>query len=135
MNQEEICNTTLGLGTGVWIKREKQSKNYKKRGFWLDLSLPLHPNNEVNDHHSRYDDEKDDHNSFGSKTIDDDEEERVIENRISNTCNNNDGSRKKLKLTTEQINLLEDSFKIRSTLNTVCFLFMVHLVCIIHSKC
>ncbi|KAI3811441.1 hypothetical protein L1987_21165 [Smallanthus sonchifolius] len=119
MNEEERCNTTLGLGIGVEIKREKQSKN-KKRGFWLDLSLPLHPKikaSDMNDH-----DEKDDQDSFSSKTIDDqEEEERSIKHSGSNGnvgINNNDGSRKKLKLTTEQTVLLEDSFKIHSTLNT-----------------
>ncbi|KAI3801618.1 hypothetical protein L1987_29727 [Smallanthus sonchifolius] len=123
MNEEERCNTTLGLGIGIEIKREKQSKN-KKRGFWLDLSLPLHPKIEYSDHGNYMNDhdEKDDQDSFSSKTIDDqEEEERSIKHNGSNGnvgINNNDGSRKKLKLTTEQTVLLEDSFKIHSTLNT-----------------
>ncbi|KAI3694701.1 hypothetical protein L1987_77670 [Smallanthus sonchifolius] len=127
MNREEICNTSLGLaigtGTGLGFKREKQSKNKKIRGFWLDLSLPLHPKIEASDDHDhRNDDEKDDHDhSFSSKTIDDDDDEGMINKSISNTnvvYTNNHGSRKKLKLTTEQTSLLEDSFNIRSTLNT-----------------
>ncbi|XP_021968869.1 homeobox-leucine zipper protein HOX19-like [Helianthus annuus] len=124
MIEKERCNTTLGLGigTGVVIQKEKQSKNYKKRGFWLDLSLPLHPNIEANDHDHKHDDEKDKHeDSFRSKTIDDDdddEEQRTNKSITSNTCNNNDGSRKKLKLTNEQTTLLEASFNIRSTLST-----------------
>ncbi|KAI7748734.1 hypothetical protein M8C21_015895, partial [Ambrosia artemisiifolia] len=124
MIEEERCNTTLGLGigTGVVIQKEKQSNNYKKRGFWLDLSLPLIPNNETSDHDHKHNDEKDDHDdSFSSKTIDDyEEDERTNKSIISNTRdnNNNDGSRKKLKLTTEQTTLLEASFKICSTLNT-----------------
>ncbi|KAJ0788416.1 putative transcription factor homeobox-WOX family [Helianthus annuus] len=116
-HEEETCNTTLGLGIGVVIKREKPSKN-KKRGFWLDLSLPLHPKIEASDDYDyKNDDQKDDQDSFSSKTIDDQEERKGASNvNISN--NNDDGSRKKLKLTTEQTTMLEDSFNIHSTLNT-----------------
>lgn len=124
MNEEEMCNTTLGLGFGVGIKKEKQLKQ-NKRGFWLDLSLPLHPKIETSDHvdhDHKYVDENDDQNSFSSKTLDDHEEEdRRIKRSVSimDPYSNNDGSRKKLKLTTAQTSLLEDSFKIHSTLNTV----------------
>ncbi|KAK1434801.1 hypothetical protein QVD17_00555 [Tagetes erecta] len=138
MNQEERCNTTLGLRTGtetgtrtgtetgtrgVGIKKEKQSKK-NKIGFWLDLSLQLHPKIiEANDHDHKNDYEKEDHDSSSFKTVDDDDEYTImIKETISNTnvCNNNNnhGSRKKLKLTTEQTTLLEASFNIRTTLNT-----------------
>ncbi|GJZ91263.1 homeobox-leucine zipper protein HAT22-like protein [Tanacetum coccineum] len=120
MNEEERCNTTLGLGIGVGIKREKQSKETKK-SLWLDLSLTLHPKIEANDHDQKNDEAKDDQDSLSSKTItDQQEEERGIKRSVSNTnlYNNNDGSRKKLKLTMEQTTLLEDRFKIHSTLNT-----------------
>ncbi|XP_071699111.1 homeobox-leucine zipper protein HAT14-like [Rutidosis leptorrhynchoides] len=123
MNEEERCNTTLGLGIGVGMKCEKQSKENKK-GFWLNLSLPIHPKIEAIDHdHKINDDEKDDHDSISSKTNDDQEEEETIslKRSVSNAnvvSNNGDGSRKKLKLTTEQTTLLEDSFKVHSTLNT-----------------
>ncbi|KAL8236846.1 hypothetical protein R6Q59_017927 [Mikania micrantha] len=114
MNEEEICNTTLGLGFGVGIKREKQSNN-KKMGLWLDLSLtPLHPKIEDNHHDYKIDVTKDDLDSFSSKSIDDQEEN---ERMIKNDNNNNDGTRKKLKLTTAQTTLLEDSFIVRNTLN------------------
>ncbi|KAI3772103.1 hypothetical protein L6452_03278 [Arctium lappa] len=125
MNKEESCNTTLGLGIEVEVKREKQLKQ-NKMGFWLDLSLPVHPKIEVRDH--KYDDETDDHDSFSSKTIDDqdgleqeEEERRMKRSNYSNVDYHNNvigGSRKKLKLTTYQITMLEDSFKIHSTLNT-----------------
>ncbi|KAL8191527.1 hypothetical protein R6Q57_028258 [Mikania cordata] len=115
MNEEEICNTTLGLGFGVGIKREKQSNN-KKMGLWLDLSLmPLHPKIVDNHHDYKNDVMKDDLDSFSSKSIDDQEEK---ESMIKNDNNNSDGTRKKLKLTTAQTLLLEDSFKVRNTLNT-----------------
>ena len=119
MNEEERCNTTLGLGIGVGIKREKQSKQTKK-SLWLDLSLQLYQKIEANDH----DQKNDDQDSISSRTIDDQlEEERGIKRSVSNTnlYNNNDGSRKKLKLTTEQTTVLENRFKIHSTLNTVWF--------------
>ncbi|XP_023740538.1 homeobox-leucine zipper protein HAT22-like [Lactuca sativa] len=122
MNERERCDTTLGLGIGVGIKRERQTKQ-NQRSFWLDLSLPLHPKIEASEHVHSYDNEKDDQDSFSSKTIDDqeEEEERGIKRSASNTNvynNNSDGSRKKLKLTAEQTTLLEDSFKIHCTLNT-----------------
>nr|XP_043618661.1 homeobox-leucine zipper protein HOX15-like [Erigeron canadensis] len=127
MNEEETCNTTLGIGIGVGIKREKQSsKNNYKKGYWLDLSLPLHPKIETSDDHDYKinDDDKEapDQDSFSSKSIDDQKEDDIrLKRSVSNANamnNNNDGSRKKLKLTTEQTTLLEHSFTIHSTLNT-----------------
>ncbi|KAK9055253.1 hypothetical protein SSX86_026335 [Deinandra increscens subsp. villosa] len=116
MDEEETCNTTLALGIGVGTKTEEQSKN-KKRASWLDLSLPLHPKIEASGHDYKNDDhDTDDQDSFSSKTIDDQEDEK--ETRLKNCNNNIDGSRKKLKLTTAQTILLEDSFKVHSTLNT-----------------
>ncbi|KAL4571234.1 hypothetical protein LXL04_017987 [Taraxacum kok-saghyz] len=124
MNEEVMCDTTLALGIGVGMQRERQSKQHK-RGVWLNLSLPLHPKIEASDDHDHdYHNDNDDQDSnFSSKTIDDHEEqeERGIKRSASNTDvynNNSDGSRKKLKLTTEQTTSLENSFKINSTLNT-----------------
>ncbi|GKF74098.1 hypothetical protein Tco_0220430, partial [Tanacetum coccineum] len=114
MSKEERCNTTLRLGIGVDVKREEQLKQ-KTMGFRLDLALPVH---------HKHDEEKYDQDSCSCKTIDD---LKVKENRgtkRSDSSNldvyhdNSGGSRKKLKLTTEQITFLEDRFKIQSTLNT-----------------
>ncbi|GJQ95745.1 homeobox-leucine zipper protein HAT22-like protein [Tanacetum coccineum] len=125
MSKEERWNTTLGLGIEVDVKREKQLKQ-KTRGFWLDLALPVHPKVEVTNHgdcDNKQDEEKDDQDSCSSKTIDDLEEKEERGTKRSDSSNldvyhdNSGGSRKKLKLTTEQITLLEDSFKIHSTLN------------------
>ncbi|GKE35627.1 homeobox-leucine zipper protein HAT22-like protein, partial [Tanacetum coccineum] len=108
MSKEERCNTTLRLGIGVEVKRENQLKQ-KTLGFTLDLALPVHLN--VKD-------------SCRSKTIDDlkDKEKRGTKRSDSSNLDvyhdNSGGSRKKLKLTTEQITMLEDRFKIHSTLNT-----------------
>ncbi|XP_071694305.1 homeobox-leucine zipper protein HOX17-like [Rutidosis leptorrhynchoides] len=122
MNEEERCNTTLGLGIGLGMKCEKQSAKENKKGFWLNLSLPLYPKTEKSDYdHKINDDQKADHDHISSKTMDDQEEDRSLKRNVNNANigdNNGDGSRKKLKLTTEQTTLLEDSFKTHSTLNT-----------------
>ncbi|KAI3811442.1 hypothetical protein L1987_21166 [Smallanthus sonchifolius] len=126
MDKQKPCNTTLRLGTDVEVRREKLLKQ-SKRGFWLDLSLPIHPKIEGSvhdDHDQTQDEEPDDQDSFCSKFTDHHEKEEERRTRRSD-CSKNDvyvynsgGSRKKLKLSTEQITLLEDSFKIHSTLNT-----------------
>ncbi|GJT60025.1 hypothetical protein Tco_0541276 [Tanacetum coccineum] len=127
MSKEERCNTTLRLGIGVDVKREKKLKQ-KTMGFRLDLALPVHPKVEVTNHGDcdhKHDEEKYDQDSCSYKTIDDLEEKENRGTKRSDSSNldvyhdNSDGSRKKLKLTTEQITLLEDRFKIQSTLNTV----------------
>ncbi|KAL8191528.1 hypothetical protein R6Q57_028259 [Mikania cordata] len=130
MNKEKTCNTSLRLGIEVEVRKEKQSKQSKK-GLWLDLSLPIHPKIEGSDHedHDQMHDEeqKDDEDSIGSKISDhvsekDEERRSTKRSDFSNSDiyvdNNSGGSRKKLKLSGEQITLLEDSFKIHSTLNT-----------------
>ncbi|KAF5804804.1 hypothetical protein HanRHA438_Chr05g0211291 [Helianthus annuus] len=129
MNKEKPCNTTLRLGIEVEVTREKQLKQ-SKRELCLDLSLPIHPNIEGSDHEDHdhtLDDEKDDQDSYSSRITDDHEKEETRRSAKRSDFSNNDlyldnsgGSRKKLKLSTEQITLLEASFKIHSTLNTVC---------------
>ncbi|GKE62463.1 hypothetical protein Tco_1512830, partial [Tanacetum coccineum] len=126
--KEERCNTTLRLGIGVEVKREKQLKQ-KTLGFTLDLALPVHPKVEVTNHGDcdhKHEEEKYDQDSCSSKTIDDLEDKEKRGTKRSDSSNldvyhdNSGGSRKKLKLTTEQITMLEDRFKIHSTLNMVC---------------
>ncbi|GJT92824.1 homeobox-leucine zipper protein HAT22-like protein [Tanacetum coccineum] len=126
MSKEERCNTTLRLGIGVEVKREKQLKQ-KTLGFTLDLALPVHPKVEVTNHGDcdhKHEEEKYDQDSCSSKTIDDLEDKEKRGTKRSDSSNldvyhdNSGGSRKKLKLTTEQITMLEDRFKIHSTLNT-----------------
>ncbi|GJW38184.1 hypothetical protein Tco_0064029 [Tanacetum coccineum] len=98
-------------------------------GFTLDLALPVHPKVEVTNHGDcdhKYEEEKYDQDSCSSKTIDDLEDKEKRGTKRSDSSNlvvyhdNSDGSRKKLTLTTEQITMLEDRFKIHSTLNMVC---------------
>ncbi|MFS7934722.1 hypothetical protein Hanom_Chr05g00395071 [Helianthus anomalus] len=129
MNKEKPCNTTLRLGIEVEVTREKQLKQ-SRRELCLDLSLPIHPNIEGSDHEDHdhtIDDEKDDQDSYSSRITDDHEKEEARRSAKRSDFSNNDvyldnsgGSRKKLKLSIEQITLLEASFNIHSTLNTVC---------------
>ncbi|GJU89401.1 hypothetical protein Tco_1301824 [Tanacetum coccineum] len=120
MSKEERCNTTLGLGIRVELNREKQLKQ-KTRGFRLDLALSVHPKVEVTNHGDcdhKHDKDKDDQDSCSSITIDERVTNRSDSSNLDVYHDNSGGSRKKLKLGTEQITLLEDCFKIHSTLNT-----------------
>ncbi|GKB04205.1 homeobox-leucine zipper protein HAT22-like protein [Tanacetum coccineum] len=96
-------------------------------GFRLDLALSVHPKVEVTNHGDcdhKHDEEKYDKDSCSCKNIDDLEEKENRGTKRSDSSNldvyhdNSGGSRKKLKLTIEQITLHEDRFKIQSTLNT-----------------
>ena len=96
----EVC---LGLGLGLGLpescSNREVSQFKKKRLLLLDLSIPIHPNNhELNSQMIRADE---DH----SASKDDDHE-------ISY-------GRKKLRLNRDQTTLLEESFRQRTTLNTV----------------
>ncbi|KAK9055254.1 hypothetical protein SSX86_026336 [Deinandra increscens subsp. villosa] len=121
MNKEKPCNTSLRLGIEVDVRKEKQLKQSKKE-LWLDLSLPIHPKIEGSDYDRdhTHDEEKDDDDSFSSKITNQDEKEegRRLTKGGEIYLDNSGGSRKKLKLSTEQITLLEESFKIHSTLNS-----------------
>ncbi|KAK2976525.1 hypothetical protein RJ640_019461 [Escallonia rubra] len=102
MGDEELCNTGLALSIGQFVPKRDQQKN--KHVVCLDLTIPLHPKREANiDAECR---------SEGSslKTVNGDEAQTSKNNKI---C-----GRKKLRLSKEQSTLLEDSFKIHSTLNT-----------------
>ncbi|KAL1534056.1 homeobox-leucine zipper protein HOX15-like [Salvia divinorum] len=99
----EVC---LGLGLGLGLTESSPnrevSQNKKKRLLFLDLSIPIHPNNhELNSQVIRPDE---DHNA----SKDDDHE-------ISFSM---DYGRKKLRLNRDQTTLLEDSFRQHTTLNT-----------------
>ncbi|KAK4404604.1 Homeobox-leucine zipper protein HOX17 [Sesamum angolense] len=113
----------LGLGLGLGSsectpKRDHSRKN--KRVFFLDLSIPLHPSD---DHGTSADDDS----SSSLKIIGDDNEKQGCKNYGSFSCKDQDDdssncskdfSRKKLRLTRDQITLLEDSFRQHTTLNT-----------------
>ncbi|KAK3005447.1 hypothetical protein RJ639_015616 [Escallonia herrerae] len=100
MVDEELCNTGLALSIGQFVPKRDQHKN--KHVVCLDLTIPLHPKQEANiDAECR---------SEGSSLKPVDEGQTSKNNKI---C-----GRKKLRLSKEQSTLLEDSFKIHSTLNT-----------------
>ncbi|KAK9268453.1 hypothetical protein L1049_000204 [Liquidambar formosana] len=114
-DEEEACNTGLGLGLGLGIgqyvpKSERPKKD--KPLVRLELSFPLlHPKEEMINL---------DHKAEGSssKTMENEEEYAIRSINNSHSSHSNKScSRKKLRLTREQSTLLEDSFKLHTTLN------------------
>ncbi|XP_057787302.1 homeobox-leucine zipper protein HAT22-like [Salvia miltiorrhiza] len=99
----EVC---LGLGLGLGLsqispKREiPQNKN--KRLLFLDLSIPIHPN----DH------------DLNSQMIRLDHDHNVAKDDDPDINFSMNFGRKKLRLTRDQTTLLEDSFRQHTTLNT-----------------
>ena len=129
MEEDEECITglSLGLGTaGNVPKREKQKVN--KPVASLDLAFELCPEDEAinNVNHNKED-------RFSLQRIG---EVQQYPNAKSadNTTTNKNSIRKKLRLTKEQSALLENSFKLHTTLNSVfihtkpsvLFLFFVY---------
>ncbi|KAL2232854.1 UNVERIFIED_CONTAM: Homeobox-leucine zipper protein HOX17 [Sesamum indicum] len=118
-NDEARLGLGLGLGSSECTpKRDHSRKN--KRVFFLDLSIPLHPSD---DHGTSADDDS----SSSLKIIGDENEKQGCKNYGSFSCKDQDDdsincskdfSRKKLRLTRDQITLLEDSFRQHTTLNT-----------------
>lgn len=121
MAAAEECNTGLCLGLGVGEhaagRHERPKDNNNKRSAaraFLDLSFTLCPKDE--------DTGRMDHNlsiGSGSKMSQDDGK---AGDGNSNSKRINISGRKKLRLTIEQSRLLEDSFKLHTTLNSVTFL-------------
>ncbi|KAK7329711.1 hypothetical protein VNO77_23886 [Canavalia gladiata] len=104
-NEECITGLCLGLGMGGHVpKKEKQKEN--KPFICLDLAFEFCPKEEgINVNHN-----KDDRMSL----------ERIQDQYTdSDNSNNKNGCRKKLRLTKEQSTMLENTFKLHSTLNPV----------------
>ncbi|XP_050260966.1 homeobox-leucine zipper protein HOX17-like [Quercus robur] len=109
MEDDEACNTKLrlGLGLGDYVPRKKRHDEKAKPVVSLDLAFAMRPKQEAMNV-----DHKADRSSF--KKMERDHEYPSKENGSNN--NKKDGGRKKLRLSKEQSSLLEDSFKIHSTL-------------------
>ncbi|KDP24750.1 hypothetical protein JCGZ_25478 [Jatropha curcas] len=117
--QEEYCNTELGLTLGLNgnIPKGQDRNNCKhsstKSGLCLDLSFNLCPKEEKEDEEEEEEEEK----SIGARQG---HEEHANNKRIDFVnVDNISISRKKLRLTKDQSALLEDSFKVHTTLNPV----------------
>lgn len=123
MAPAEECNTGLCLGLGA--PKDNNNNNNNKRSAaraFLDLSFTLCPKDE--------DTGRVDHNlSIGSGLKMSQDGGKVgVGNSNSNRMNIS--GRKKLRLTIEQSRLLEDSFKLHTTLNSVTFSYMYNFVMI-----
>ncbi|KAI4344496.1 hypothetical protein L6164_011715 [Bauhinia variegata] len=106
MEEDEACNTglCLGLGMGGFVPKKKIKKEEKPVPC-LDLDFELCTNEEAINV---------DHTAQRKRT---NHESLQYPNAKSDATNNRNGCRKKLRLTKEQSALLEDSFKLHSTLN------------------
>lgn len=121
---DEVCNTTLDLGIGLnkfMPKRDHDRKN--KRLFFLDLSIPLHSSNHAIEGSG---------SGFGSGSsslkVNFEDDKQASKDSVSNGSKEDEDrnyGRKKLRLSKEQIFLLEDTFKQHTTLNTVCIWILV----------
>lgn len=118
VQQEAYCNTKLGLGVGEYAgDLNHHERKEDKPLVRLDLSLSLssvvddllHEDSSNNNLKTQVDDGQDEEQYFGRSSEKSD-------------CYFNDKNlvRKKLRLSNQQSNLLEDSFKRQTTLNPVC---------------
>ncbi|RZC56655.1 hypothetical protein C5167_015542 [Papaver somniferum] len=121
--EEETCDIglSLRLGSGGFTSRSTNEVKHKTSGVQLSLLFPSNPKEEiVNDYHGKNDGDR-----WSSKTVNqnDQEEHAKIVKRDNTSVDSNidkydhTNTRKKLRLTKEQANLLETSFKQHNTLN------------------
>ncbi|KAI3929235.1 hypothetical protein MKX01_006471 [Papaver californicum] len=120
---EETCDVglSLRLGPGGFTSRSTNEINQKASRVQLSLLCPLNPKEEiVDDRHGRNDGDR--WNSKTGNQSDQEKHARIVK-RDSTSVNSNidkydhTSTRKKLRLTKEQANLLETSFKQHNTLN------------------
>ncbi|XP_075491489.1 homeobox-leucine zipper protein HAT4-like [Primulina tabacum] len=112
-------NVKLGLDLGLSltkyepVKMDNSKKN--KRVFFLDLSIPLHRSTDLGDHHAGY-------SSSSCIGFMQEDKKQTKKNGVFEGCKDDDMnysknySRKKLRLSKDQITLLEHSFGQHSTL-------------------
>ncbi|CAK9187025.1 unnamed protein product [Ilex paraguariensis] len=116
MEDGESCNTGLGLGIGMGEFRPKRKHEQRKRVVCFDLSFPpLNPNEEAIDAECEIE-------RSSSRIVGGDHLQGAKESNFNLNVNYNESNknctRKKLRLTTEQSTLLEESFKLHTTLDT-----------------
>ncbi|XP_023515381.1 homeobox-leucine zipper protein ATHB-4-like [Cucurbita pepo subsp. pepo] len=112
-DQDELCNTRLGLalGFGDYVPKKMQKAN-KQPKFLSDLSFSLIPRQESAINMQLQANEPSKDSSFG-----------ISRDRSSTDYNCNaisgglERERKKLRLSQEQLTLLEETFKLHTTLN------------------
>lgn len=119
----------LGLGLTKYepVKMDDSKKN--KRVFFLDLSIPLHRSTDLDDHHAGY-------SSSSCIGFMQEDKKQTKKNGIFGGCKDDDDdmnyskncSRKKLRLSKDQITLLEGSFEQHSTLTMVKILLVTSII-------
>ncbi|KAI3863006.1 hypothetical protein MKX03_023561 [Papaver bracteatum] len=121
--EEELCDIglSLRLGSGGFTSRFSDEIKHKASRVQLSLLFPLNPKEEiVDDLHGKNDGDR-----WSSKMVnqsDQEEHARIVKRDNASVDSNIDkydhtSTRKKLRLTKEQANLLETSFKQHNTLN------------------
>ena len=121
-DQDELCNTRLGLalGFGDYVPKKMQKAN-KQPKFLSDLSFSLIPRQESAINMQLQANEPSKDSSFG-----------ISRDRSSTDYNCNaisgglERERKKLRLSQEQLTLLEETFKLHTTLNLVTLYHYFH---------
>lgn len=142
IQQEAYCNTKLGLGLALGVgEYAGELINHHERKedtplIHLNLSLSLSNVVDVLHH------EDSSYNNLKTKVNDDDGDQHDEQYHGCNTdqksdcySNNKNFSTKKLRLSKQQSNLLEDIFKRQTTLNPVCVCVCVYLCLLKHLIC
>lgn len=138
-HEDEYCNTGLGLKLGMthYVPKGPKRRNNDKSRVCLDLSFTLCPKEQEGKGKDEDEEEEEEKSisirgsSFKSVHHQDDEEHANDKGNDFISINKN-SSRKKLKLTKEQSTLLEDSFKLHTTLNPVCVI-IIYILFYFHS--
>ena len=117
MEDDKACITglTLGLGIGGGHVAKKEKQKVNKPVPCLDLTFELYPKGEAIDD-VNHDDEGE---GFSLKKRSDEGHHQHPNGKNTDSTNEKNGSRKKLRLTKEQSALLEESFKLHTTLSQV----------------
>ncbi|KAL0903451.1 hypothetical protein M5K25_027832 [Dendrobium thyrsiflorum] len=109
MGEEEMCDTTLGLGIGKggW-KEGKDRRCEADPAVRLHLWFPSFPKKEIEEEEE--------------EEVEEERKQRLITKRKSEEDDDDDnklqGARKKLRLNPEQSNILEESFRAHNTLTS-----------------
>ena len=125
------CNISLGLaiGGGGLFSSNQSRNNGRKPPVQFHVLFPPQPKGEEEEEEPITEEQHVNKSRSRSKNID--EEEDTSTKDMSDGVSNQVGMRKKLRLTKEQLTLLENSFQEHNTLNSVTYRILCH---ILHAK-